>query len=179
MKFKAWLETLQLQQTIPPSEISKRIWVTDPNNPQQITHWQKHNTRRVFTFPLANERFVHFTLPDAAQSILDRNAIGTDDRSVFAVSLSFGKWLPVVQYQHIRQRHPNRPNNLYSSKDIVAIIFQTDKMPNAAFAEEVTWNPPVPIKNVQVVPSRDAIRMLKKTPYNHMLNDDEDSVKYV
>ena len=68
------------------------------------------------------------------------------------------------------------PANL--GEEIVAILFRTDKMPYLAHAEEVLWDGNVPLKSVEPLSSRDAINMLKHTPYSDQLDNNNDTVKY-
>lgn len=199
MKFKQWLENLELLKTVLPNERFKNIWVNQPNNIQQINYWKKQNTSNIFQFPLNQDKFVHFTLRENAPKILSDNLIKSDP--AFGISLNFGMWLPVVQFAHIIRK---RNSKLFSPGDIaklsaerrqqlekdgwqlpnfgqeiVAIVFKTDKLPNSAHREEVVWDGPLPIKDAQVMSSRDAIRMLKKTPYGDKLDANNDSVEYV
>lgn len=47
MDFRLWFE-MELSKVIPPREFSKKIWVNQPNNQQQIDYWQRKNTKRVY-----------------------------------------------------------------------------------------------------------------------------------
>jgi hypothetical protein len=51
-------------------------------------------------------------------------------------------------------------------------------MPYLAHAEEVVWDGNVPLKYVESLSSREAIRMLKHTPYSDQLDHDNDTVEY-
>lgn len=190
LRFKDWLESLNLQQTVLPDERSKRIWVAQPNNPQQIDYWKRNNTKNIYQFPLNQDKFIHFTLRDSLPEILQRQELtGTPGYSTFAVSLSYGKWIPVVQYNHIvTKKGMTTPLDAKTSKrvikrpaanmgqEIVAILFQTDKLPKHGNVEEVVWDGSVPLKNVQAMSSRDAIRMLQHTPYKI---GEDDQVQYI
>ena len=192
--FKLWLEELELDKVIPPNERYKHIWVDDPNNPEQVAAWKRSETRKVYTFPLNKDKFIHFTLAEYVPQILEDSVIKSEG-STFAVSTSFGVWLPVVQYNHIINKKNDRtiaPMDLKNKlkyekmlkrgfrvpelgKEIQAIIFQTDKMPRIANVEEIVWDGDLPIKNVKQLTSREAIQILKHAPYK-IGNDDE--VKY-
>jgi len=192
--FKLWLEEMELDKVIPPNERYKDIWVDDPKNPEQVAAWKRSETKKVYTFPLNKDKFIHFTLAEYVPQILEDSAIKAEG-STFAVSTSFGIWFPVVQFNHIINKKNDRtiaPMDLKNKlrhekmlkrgfrvpelgKEIQAIIFQTDKMPKIANVEEVVWDGDLPIKNVKQLTSREAIQILKHAPYK-IGNDDE--VKY-
>ena len=191
---KTWQEQLQLDKTIAPNEKYKRIWVDDPNNPEQIAAWQRSQTKKVYTFPLNKEKFIHFTLAESVAQILADSTIKSQG-STFAVSTSFGVWLPVVQYNHIISKKNDTtiaPRDLKNKlkyqkmlkrgyrvpelgKEIQAIIFQTDQIPKIAHSEEVIWEGDLKIKNAKQLTSREAIQILKHTPHQIGSNDE---VKY-
>lgn len=199
MRFRNWLEELEQDEVIPPSEASKRFWVSDPNNPEQVKAWQKSNTRRVYKFPLAQDKFIHFTLIETVPEILESKVIKSAGTS-FAVSLSYGIWFPVVQFNHIinkkgsrqgilapmdlKRLSKNRAEKLLQNgwrlpnfgEEIGAVMFRTEKMPVRGNAEEVLWSGDIPLADVQQIDTRQAIRLLKKTPYD-IGSDDE--VRYI
>lgn len=191
---QTWQEQLQLDKTVAPNERYKHIWVDDPNNPEQIAAWQRSQTKKVYTFPLNKEKFIHFTLAESVAQILEDSMIKSQG-STFAVSTSFGVWLPVVQYDHIIRKKNDRtiaPRDLKNKlkyqkmlkrgyrapelgKEIQAIIFQTDQIPKIAHSEEVIWEGDLKIKNAKQLTSREAIQILKHAP--HQIGSD-DEVKY-
>lgn len=187
MKFKNWFEELEQDQTILPNPRTKSIWVSDPKNPEQVNSWKKKNTRKLYQFPLAKEKFIHFSLKESIPEIVKSSTI-KGEGSTFAVSLSYGIWFPVVQFDHIIRKkkektlhpkdflNPRYKKNGYRlgnlGEEIDAIIFQTDKLPKRGNAEEVIWEGDIPMKNAKTVTTREAIRMLKNTPYT-IGNDDE------
>lgn len=160
--FQEWLESFELQQTIPPKDYTKRIWVSDDKNPEQISAWQRKNTRRVFTFPLSKEKFIHFTPKENVPEILKSGML--KGSSVFAISTSFGIWYPRVQFTHIK--HDSDKGRAGQTQ---AILFQTNKPPVDSTYEEVVWHESVPVLNPQVMSTRDAIRVLKHTPHSKEL----------
>lgn len=191
-RFKEWLT---LQQTVPPDERSKHVWVTDPRNRQQVASWERQRTTRVFSFPLARDRFVHFTLPESAAEIMASNRIDGPD-GVYAVSLMWGAWVPVVQFNHIvgkkqkllqphMLRDPESSRRLQATgwrkpeygKEVVGVVFRTAHLPQAARKEEVYWGGPVPITDARQVAAREAIRMLQHAPYGRLVGED-DAVQY-
>lgn len=196
MEFKYWLEQFELKSVIPPHERTKHIWVSDPKNPQQIAAWHRQRTEKVFNFPLSKEKFIHFTLANSATEIIkNKNLIFGD---VCAVSLSFGFWAPIVQFNHIITKKKEKllsPSQIKKSKlmpkkfigweipnfqeEIVAILFKTDKYPTSARAEEVIWSGSVPLIDPKIIPLRDAILLLKNTPYNKNMDKNNDFVNYI
>lgn len=196
MEFKLWLEQLTLKQTISPDDKYKHIWVKDDKNPQQVNNWIKNNTRKIFEFPLNKDTFIHFTLKENASKIIADEVINTDP--VFAISLNFGIYLPVVQYNHIiskRKQKLIQPMDLKNKdktnimlqkgwqipnfgEEIVAIKFKTNIVPSRANKEEVIWNSPLLIHNISIISSREAIRMLNHTMYSKQMSGD-DEVKYI
>lgn len=197
MEFKQWFENLSLQQTIAPDDRWKHIWINQPNNLQQINSWQKINTKKIFDFPLNKDTFIHFTTPENAEKILSDNKFSGNYN--FAVSLSFGHWKPVVQFNHVIAKKDQKflmPHELRKkdvskkiasgrqvpefSKELVAIIFKTNNKPKDATGEEVVWDGPVDFINARIIPVRDGIRLLKKTPYGEQMKSSfNNSVNYV
>jgi len=185
MNFRQYLENLEKVKEVPPREFSKSFWVNDPNNPQQIDYWKKKNTYQVHKFPLAKDRFIHFSLKENIPSIVKAQEI-SGDYSIFAVSLAYGIWFPMVQFNHIISKSKDKilsPMYLANKKkkdqalaagwkqaklgdEIAAVSFQTHQMPRIANSEEVVWDGPLKIYNAEMMPSRAAIRLLKKTPYD-------------
>ena len=171
--FQDWLESLQLHQVIAPRDYTKRIYVSDDKNPEQIAAWQKQNTHKVFKFPLSKEKFIHFTPRENIPEILKTGLL--KGSSVFAVSTSFGKWFPRVQFTHIKHDKNNK-----RSDQIDAIVFKTNKIPAGAHGEEVIWHDSVPILNAQVISTRSAINILKHTPYGKEIEEnDQNRVEYI
>ena len=164
--FCQWLENFEFSRSIPPPDYSKKIWVNDPKNPEQIASWQKERTAKIFKMPLKNDKFIHFTENKNEPFILKSQQL--NGSSVFAISTTFGKWYPEVQFTHIKKR----------IDEVTAIIFQTNKMPVSARAEEVVWHDDVPILNARVIPTRLAINILKKTPHRHEMNHYMNEVEY-
>ena len=183
MNFKNWLN---LKQTIPPSEFRQHFYVNDPKNPEQITAWKRKLSKNVYDFPISRERFIHFTLPEYAEKIIEKRIIGLEGISVFAVSLSYGIWFPTVQFNHITAKRDDDKAMIYQlkrkdskekliakgltipeyGKEVIAIMFSTNDIPKTAHREEVVWDNPVEIHNFQLISTRDAINRLKHTPYS-------------
>jgi hypothetical protein len=200
MQFKQWLE-VDLHKTIPPDEKFKNIYVNDLNNPQQHQAWQRNNTHKIWRFEIAKDRFVHFTLPESADKIIQDQII--ENERVFAISLVWGMWFPVVQFNHIIDKKKEKlisPIELKNQspakrlekiqklqsrgwkmpnygEEVVAIVFQTNQLPTIGHKEEVIWNGPLKIKNSTIASSREAILRLKHTPYGNIVGN-EDVVQY-
>lgn len=118
------------------------------------THWE---------MDLKRDQFVHFTNSKRALEIMasgklllnppDKISIVT---GVFAVSTVWGSYTPSVQTYIERQRS--------GEGDTVAILFRTTTKPGVSFPEEVTWDRDVVLKGAQIIPARQAISMLQRTP---------------
>jgi hypothetical protein len=188
MYFRSWLESLELTATV--QEPINPYLSMDRNNPQAVQKWQKFYTQKRYRFPLAKDSFIHFTLIENIPSILQSNRIGKEwyeaDTGVFAVSTSFGKWVPIVQFNHIisrkaktlsplelRTRDRRVIDKLMSrgyrlanhQEEIGAIRFTTSKMPQSAHPDEVVWLKEVPFASAMALPLRQAIAILKHTPH--------------
>jgi hypothetical protein len=193
MRFKSFIESLEPVQTIPPNTKYQSFFVKDPNNPQQVNSWQKNNTKQIYKFPINKEVFIHFTLTETISEIL---ASGNINAPVYAISRTFGKWFPRVQYDHIirkKQQKLMTPSDLskplkraeYDKSGwsvpnfgelISAIMFQTTVIPYSATPEEVYWEvDKLPINVKGTLSSRQAITLLKNVPYK--INDN-DQVSY-
>lgn len=196
IEFKKWLENLEFEKEVPPSDLTKHIWVNQPNNQQQIDYWKKNNTKKHFTMPLNKDRFIHFSLNETIKSIVETNRIEYGNGGVFAVSCTYGKWVPIVQFNHIINKNKSKkflaPMDLKSnkkaqmliskgyqmpefSKEISAVIFKTNEMPTSGFVEEVYWNKEISIFDCKEIGTRQAISILKNTSYNI---SDDDAVTY-
>lgn len=111
----------------------------------------------VYKMDVRKDRFIHFTTQDRAKQILEAGKLLMDPPykkfgadHVAAVSLVWGAYVPGVQTTHI------------GSKDLVGLIFKTNKRPDSGHPEEVVWHFDVPIKNPKVVSLREGIRLLKR-----------------
>jgi hypothetical protein len=198
MNFKNWFENLEFdKEEFNGSEFSKKIWVKQPNNSQQIDFWKKHNTRKFFKLELKKDKFIHFTLKENVEKIINENKLGYGNAGVFAISCTYGKWVPQVQFDHIVGYYRNNVKKLIHPKDfekskfknlikkgftkanmtedISAIIFTTNNMPQHGTVEEVYWDNPISLINTKIIETRIAISMLKNTPYQI---DDNTIVNY-
>ena len=195
LEFKKWVENLEFEKEVPPNELTKHIWVNQPNNQQQIDYWKKNNTKKHFKMPLNKDRFIHFSLNETIKSIVETNKIEYGNAGVFAVSCTYGKWLPTVQFNHIINKNKNKkflaPMDLKSkkaqmlinkgyqipefSKEISAIIFKTNEIPTSGHVEEVYWNKEISIFDCKEIGTRQAISILKNTPTKI---SDDDAVTY-
>lgn len=192
LNFKIFLESLSLVDEIQPNEKYKNIYVRDEKNPQQVARWKKITTKKIYSMPLAEESFIHFTLCSTSNTILKEQKLTTD---CFAVSTTYGIWLPVVQYNHIINKKkeklipplylkkPKEKKAYLSrgwkipnfSEEICAILFKTNSIPKAARIEEVYWDHPLEIHSTSLLSSREAILRLKNCKYK--IND-QDEVRY-
>jgi len=196
--FKEYFENLKFSREIEPNSNHMRFYVSDPKNPQQVAHWRKITSKKVFSLPLAEERFIHFSLKESIEQIFETKKIGYGLNGVFAVSTTYGIWLPDVQYSHIIRKSKDRKvippadlkkiddkklDNLLNkgwrvpkfSEELSAIIFKTKEMPKVGNVEEVYWDKEISIFEDRILSSREAINILKHCPYRI---GNEDLVEY-
>jgi hypothetical protein len=190
MNFKKWFENLEFdKEEFHGSEFSKNIWAKQPNNSQQIDFWKRHNTRKFFKLELKKDKFIHFTLKENIEKIINENKLGYGNAGVFAISCTYGKWVPQVQFDHIISIYKaSNINKLIHPKDfekpkfknlttkgftkanmteaISAIMFTTTDMPQHGTVEEVYWDNPISLISPKVIETRTAINILKNTPYD-------------
>lgn len=196
MDFLTWLENLKLRQEVPADPMYKDIWVNQPNNQQQVKSWEKNRGLKVYEFPLASEKFIHFTLKETVPQIIQSKQIGFGNAGVFAVSTNYGIWFPTVQFNHIMSKRKEMhllPQDLRKPKfaqrmrekgwtqpnygqEIAAVIFTTNQKPRSANAEEVVWDDAISLTDVKQLSTREAIQILKHTPHTIGSND---LVKYI
>ena len=116
--------------------------------------------------------FIHFTPRKNLDSILkfdglQKNPPGIQKRgidAITAVSLKWGKYVPEVQTQGIKDR------------DIVAIIFKTLTKPKYGYVEEVVWGRDLKFNGKpKIVSFQQGINLLKKA---NTLKDEDEMVEY-
>lgn len=174
MNFKMWMEAFDINRTELPGPWSKNIWVKQPNNQQQIDKWRKETHNKVYRMPVIEDKFIHFTLPAIASKILQEKKM---TETAFAVSVTFGEWVPGTQFTHIFKRlEPEQQRNY--AENIAAILFQTSVVPEQEAGglswnhhDEVIWRKDIPIFNAQLIPTRTAINILKH-PKHHIREQD-------
>lgn len=114
---------------------------------------------RIFTMPLRDDTFIHFTPSDRALEILKSKKLLMDPPykkfgidAVNAISTTYGKFVPGVQTTHIKD------NN------IVGILFSTNTVPTRGYVEEVVWKQDVTLNNPKLLPLSRAVAMLNASP---------------
>lgn len=99
---------------------------------------------------VSEDTFIHFTLLSRAKSIIslgkirlenDQKGYGPD--GVYAISETFGKWVPSVQL-YVTQFNPD-------NEPIVALQFKTNDIPAYAYPEEVIWKQDVNIIDPSII----------------------------
>lgn len=109
-----------------------------------------------YLMDLSRDRFVHFTTRDRAAEIMESGRLlmrppykkfGID--AVAAVSTVWGMFLPGVQTTH------------YKRDDLVAVVFQTNTLPEYGVPEEVIWKRDVVLKGAKIVSFDKAKSMLQ------------------
>jgi hypothetical protein len=186
-EFKEWLvllEELELK-TIDEPDISKKddsywkIWGFKGSNKQGVDKWVRDYTTKTFQYPLNKERFIHFAPKSVIPIIVQENKIRGRNGATFAVSTSFGKYVPQVQFRVKGKGRAGAPVGFQKEDTIGAVIFKTSTKPVQAKEDEVIWDGnSVDIVDAKEISHRLAIAMLKHTLYGHMLKWN-DSVEYV
>ena len=108
---------------------------------------------------LSQDYFYHYTYKERAEEILEdgylRPNFYTDQAGavgVFAISGTYGQEVTRVQLSGTRKHHMG---------NIVAIKFKTRTLPKYGFVEEVIWDKPVKLRDVEVVPVSEVLQDLK------------------
>ena len=97
-------------------------------------------------------RYIHFTDEAGARDIVDTGLLLKSSilDGVFAVAEG-GSYIPGVQQTKLGRA---------KSRD-AAVVFETDELPDTAFAEEVIWHlQKLPIRNAQIVSAKEARSLL-------------------
>lgn len=144
-------------------------------NKQGIEKWKKQLTSKTFQYPLNQDKFIHFAPKSLISKIKKENKIRGNYGSTYAISTSFGIYLPKVQFRITKQAGLPAGS---TEETLGAILFKTNEMPILAKADEVIWKTNyIDIYDVKEISYRLAISILKHTPYGDMLNWN-DSVEY-
>lgn len=119
--------------------------------------------------PVQKDKFLHFTTASRAAAILKSGKLlmrpphdkfGTD--TVDAVSLTYGKLVPGVQFNHLKPG-PEEP--------LAAVVFMTSTVPYIGYVEEVKWESDVHLKKASLVSLDQGKALLGRTP--HKIDDQE------
>jgi hypothetical protein len=152
----------------------------------------------------SKDRYIHFTPTERAHQIVKTGKILADPphekfgpTSSFAVSTTYGKYVPGVQTTHyagtsartkklqaahrdadpgpradrirrLAQRSRGRDAKGLS-KTLSAVVFSSKTKPHIGFPEETSWKGDVDVHDAKVVPMKTARAMLKKSP--HKIDD--------
>jgi orotate phosphoribosyltransferase len=117
---------------------------------------------KFFLMDVRKDRFVHFTPRSRAEQILRDGKLlmrppykkfGID--AVGAVSTVWGQFVPGVQTTHIK---------LEPGDEMVAIVFQTNTVPEYGYPEEVVWKQDVALRNPQVVSASKGQSLIARAP---------------
>ena len=120
----------------------------------------------VYKMSVKDDEFIHFTSMPNVEKILSSKQLnsGGNQYSSFAVSTTFGEFVPGVQTD--REGYTE------------AILFTTDEKPvDQNYAEEVTWKGGVKFKTAKHISFDEAVSILKNTP-EKLPDSDDDSVVY-
>lgn len=116
----------------------------------------------IYRTDVSKDQFVHFTTRSRAEQISRSGKLlmkppypkfGADH--VAAVSVKWGSLVPGVQTTHI-----NAPR-----KDLAAVLFTTTEKPSWGYPEEVVWHKDVPLKSSKIITVKNALGLLRKTPF--------------
>lgn len=112
---------------------------------------------QVYLADVKGDMFIHFTLPDRAQEIVDSGVLmlnppypGFGILAVCAVSTTYGRLFPGVQTTHIRA----------NPKELVGVIFTTDTVPQYGHSDETIWDQDVRLTGAEIVSYEDAASLL-------------------
>jgi hypothetical protein len=185
MNFNDWLaikENLELKSTRTPnlSEPIAKIYRFKLTDKQSVDSWKRDNTYKTYSFPLAKEKFIHFAPVSIVPAVLKEKVLRGNNGGVFAISTSFGQYLPQVQYRSSGKGMAGNPKARPAkyNEELSAIIFETDELPIQAGPFEVAWDGNyIQIKNSREIGKRLAITILKNTRYGKFLTYN-DSVEY-
>jgi len=100
-------------------------------------------------------QYIHFTSPKDAKAIVASKELWPSSyvSGIYAVAVGARK-VPEVQLSKLGR----------TSDRSMAVVFETDELPDVAFPEEVIWHLPVlKIKNPKIISSTKAIEMLTDT----------------
>jgi hypothetical protein len=114
----------------------------------------------VYLADVKDDMFIHFTLPDRAQKILDSGLLmlnppyhGFGILAVCAVSTTYGRFFPGVQTTHLK----------VSPEELVGVIFTTDTVPQYGHPDETIWDKDVKLTSVEVVSYNDSVSLLSSS----------------
>jgi hypothetical protein len=190
-KFRQFFELLEpkavlsLKNIKEPPDFSKyddnfwSIWKIKKTDTQGVNRIMKDYAMKTYEYPLAKEQFIHFAPKSVIPLILKDNELKGNNGGTFAISVSFGKYVPRVQYRVKGKGRAGSPRGFEKETELGAIIFKTDVYPVQAKLDEVVWNGnSIKIKEAKEINYRLAITILKKTPYSIFLNWN-DEVEYI
>lgn len=100
-------------------------------------------------------KYLHFTSPKDAREIIRSGELWPSSyiSGIYAVAVG-ARQVKEVQLSKLGR----------TSDRSMAVVFETDELPDVAFPEEVIWHLPVlKIKNAKMMPTEDAMHMLTDT----------------
>lgn len=178
--FHQYLEELKLKNIETPRFLDDyyKIFRISPNDKQSRDSWLKKNSRHIYQYPLNKEKFIHFAPASVISSILDEKVLKGNNGAVFAISTTFGNYVPGVQYRiegtgKMKGKVAGAPRGV--DEVLGAVIFQTDVLPIQGGSTEVVWEGNfLPVKDVKEINYRLAISILKNSPLGSKVkwNDD-------
>jgi len=107
---------------------------------------------RTLLADVSEDLFIHFTTRENAEKIIETKTLGSGIFSTFAVSTTYGEFVPGVQTTHIK------------GDDIVAVVFATDTPPTHGYPEEVVWHGAVPIRDIEIISVEEAASLISAAP---------------
>lgn len=169
--FHQYLEELKLKniETRKFLDDYYKIFKIAPTDKQSRDSWLKKNSRNFYQYPLNKDKFIHFAPASVISSILDEKVLKGNNGYVFAISTTFGNYVPGIQYRikgagKMKGHVAGAPRG---SREAVlgAVIFQTDVLPIQGSSYEVVWEGDfLSIKDVKEINYRLAISILKNSP---------------
>jgi hypothetical protein len=123
--------------------------------------------RKYYYLNVSNDSFVHFTTSKRAQEIVESKKLlldspygGMGAYGVFAISLTYGVYVPGVATTHIETWAKNEDS------EIVAVKFKTHTVPKKlCYIEEVSFGEQdVPLINPTIITKNEAIGLIRNSP---------------
>ena len=157
-----------------PDETNKETH--DPNilkEGELIRVGTDHYKNNYYVMSVRDDEFIHFTLKSHLVEIIRTKKLDIDKgvyiASIFAVSTTYGIYLPNVQHYAGGEAKKDTDN-------IVAIKFRTNTPPIKGQIEEVVWHQSINLTGFKIIPVDEAERILANTP--RRLKNDRDRVFY-
>jgi hypothetical protein len=130
---------------------------------------------RTYQMDVSEDEFLHFTTRDRAEEAIEAGKLSIEKArmtyAVYAVSLTFGKYLPRVQRTGLGLQEVDE-------SEVVALRFKTDTIPYGGHVDEVSWMGDVNLIDPRVIEAGEAIALLEAVEPPVPFDPDDDFVIY-